>query len=298
MPGDDGSERHPPSTMEPTATMSAPDGVPIAVYDLGGTGPGLVLVHATGFCGPVLAAVAGAVGGGFHTVLLDLRAHGRSGPAPGGDLRWGVFATDVLAVVDGLGLESPLGFGHSCGGAALVLAEEARPGTFGALYLFEPIILPFDTPPDTGMPNPLAEGARRRRSQFASRLDALANFSSKPPFDVIRPDVLAAYVDNGFAPVPGGGIRLRCDRDDEAETYVQSVTHDAYARMAEVRCPVTVSCGEHTDAIGPDFLALYAARLGRPTTVVLHGLGHFGPLQDPDMVGRSVAEAFSAAPWA
>ena len=40
-----------------------------------------------------------------------------------------------------------------------------------------------------------------------SRHDALANYASKAPFDALRPDVLAAYVDNGFAPDPDGGIR-------------------------------------------------------------------------------------------
>ena len=34
---------------------TAPDGVEVAYYDLGGSGPVLLLAHATGFCGAVLA---------------------------------------------------------------------------------------------------------------------------------------------------------------------------------------------------------------------------------------------------
>ncbi len=32
-------------------------------------------------------------------------------------------------------------FGHSAGGLAAVLAEQRQPGTFGALYLYEPVTL-------------------------------------------------------------------------------------------------------------------------------------------------------------
>ncbi len=267
--------------------VATADGLEIAVYDLGGSGPPLVLVHPTGFCGAVLGPLAAELTGDFRCVLIDLRAHGRSSRPPDGDLRWSGFATDVLAVVDGLGLEGPVGFGHSCGGAALMLAEERRPGTFDRLYLFEPIVLPAGG----GQTNPLAEGARRRRSRFASRDEALANFSSKAPLNVLRSDVLAAYVDNGFAPDADGGLRLRCTPEDEAETFVQSLTHDAYSHMSTVACPVTLACGEDTDAIDAKYLRHCARRLDDATTLVLDAMGHFGPIQDPPRVGGTVLEA-------
>src|ERR1700687_213112 len=115
--------------MTPAGRVTTPDGVSIAYYDFGGEGPPLLLAHATGFCGPVLGPMAEHLRGQFHCVALDERAHGASDPPPGGDFDWHGFATDVLAVIDHLGLERPYGFGHSCGGAAILLAEEARPGT-------------------------------------------------------------------------------------------------------------------------------------------------------------------------
>ncbi len=122
---------------------------------------------------------------------------------------------------------------------------------------------------------------------FASRHDALANFSTKAPFDRLHPEVLAAYVDNGFAPDPDG-IRLRCRRRDEAQVYAHGLAHDAFAHLDEVRCPVTLACGAETDAIGPDVLALCADRLPGADVVVLPELGHFGPMEDPDALARSV----------
>jgi pimeloyl-ACP methyl ester carboxylesterase len=230
----------------------------------------------------------------FRCVALDLRAHGRSERPVNGDFDWHGFAADVLAVVDRLGLDSPAGFGHSCGGATLLLAEQARPGTFDALYCYEPIVRPADAPLAPNLEgNPLSRGALRRRNVFASREEALANFSAKAPFDRFRPDVLAAYVDNGFAPEPGGGISLRCRRDDEALVYAHGFSHNAFTQLSTVGCPVTLACGAETDNFGPDFLALLAGRLVRSTTLALPGLRHFGPLEDPATVARSVSASLA-----
>jgi pimeloyl-ACP methyl ester carboxylesterase len=264
--------------------------VGIAYYDLGGSGPVLLLAHATGFCGPVLGPLADRLTDRFRCIAFDERGHGSSDRPPDGDFGWYGFAADALAVVDRLGLDRAAGFGHSCGGAALLLAEQARPGTFGALYCYEPIMYPDAVPrAPTLESNPLAAGARRRREAFASRAEALSNFATKAPFDQLHPEALAAYVDNGFGH-DGDGFRLRCRREDEAQVYAHGLAHDAFAHLGEVGCPVTLACGGKTDAIGPDFLRLMAHRLPAARVEVFTGLGHFGPLEDPDELGRSVAE--------
>jgi pimeloyl-ACP methyl ester carboxylesterase len=275
--------------LVPTGRAPATDGIDVAYYDLGGAGPPLLLAHATGFCGPVLGPLATHVRPRFRCIALDERGHGASDLPPGEDFEWHGFARDVLAIIDHLGLERPFGFGHSCGGAGLLLAEERRPGTFAALYCFEPVIYPGVEPlAPTIEGNPLAAGALRRRQAFGSRRAAIANFSGKAPFDRLHPDALAAYVDNGFAPLEGGGIGLRCRREHEAQVFAHAFSHDAYARLADVRCPVTLACGAATDGFGPDLLGVFAQRLASPTTVVLPGMGHFGPLEDPAGVAGSV----------
>ena len=286
----------PPSVLEPTGFVTG-DGAPaVAYYDLGGTGPPLLLVHATGFCAAVLAPMAARLTGRFRCVALDLRAHGATARPPDGDFAWTGFADDVLATVETLDLGGAVGFGHSCGGASLLLAEEARPGTFAGLYCYEPVVYPGDVPLRPALEaNPLAAGALRRRRGFADREEALANFSAKAPFDGLDPAVLAAYVDNGFEDDPAGGIRLRCRREDEALVYAHALAHDAYARLDRVRCPVTFACGEHTDAFGPDFLALFTARVAHSEQRTLPGLGHFGPLEHPAAVAASLVGSLAAA---
>ncbi|HXA30708.1 MAG TPA: alpha/beta hydrolase [Acidimicrobiales bacterium] len=274
------------------------DGLTIALTDFGGRGPDLLLAHATGFCAAVLAPLAKGLAGTFHCWGLDLRGHGHSERPADGNFAWSGFALDVLAAVDHLGLHQPFAFGHSCGGASILLAEQARPGTFRGLYCFEPIVFPSDEPvEDIGMNNPLSMGALRRRETFPSRADALANFQSKPPFSVLDPSALAGYVDGGFELVPpedggdGSLVRLCCRREDEAAVYAQSFRHDAFAHLSGVTCPVTLACGEETDVFGPPVLEQYAARLPRPAVRVFAGLGHFGPMEGPGQVAESLRDA-------
>ncbi|HEX8771353.1 MAG TPA: alpha/beta fold hydrolase, partial [Acidimicrobiales bacterium] len=189
--------------------------------DLGGVGPDVVFAHATGLVGSVWAPVAAELIDTLHCVSFDARGHGDSGAPAGHDFDWRGFARDTLAVVDSFGAPEggTFGVGHSSGATALLLAEEARPGTFAALYCFEPIIVIADPPLGRDQGNWLAAGARRRRETFGSRQEATANYTAKPPFAAWVPEALAAYVIDGFEDLPDGTVRLKCRRDDEALIY-------------------------------------------------------------------------------
>ena len=159
-----------------------PDGLGIAAYDFGGEGPDLLLVHATGFCAEPFGPLAASLARAFRCWGLDLRGHGHSDRPANDDFGWSGFATDVLTVVDQLGLDHPYGFGHSCGGATVLLAEQTRPGLFQALYCFEPVVMPDAVRDRMAGRNPLAESALRRRETFPSAEEAQANYASKPPY--------------------------------------------------------------------------------------------------------------------
>ena len=270
----------------------ANDGVEVAAYELGGDGPPLLLAHATGFHAHVWEPVAVHLRDSFRCIAFDERGHGDSGVPVDGNFDWHGFSLDALAVVDGLALERPFAAGHSCGGALLLLAEQARPGTFAALYCFEPIMMPSDPPLEPNDDNPLSRGARRRREVFASRDEAFANYAGKPPFSALAPDALRAYVAHGFEDLPDGTVRLKCRGENEARSYAMGMAHDAYAHLAEIGCPVTLVSGEHTDAIPAEVIDALAAKLPLPATEVAVGVGHFGPLEDPALVAASIRRAF------
>jgi pimeloyl-ACP methyl ester carboxylesterase len=268
----------------------------LALYDLGGGGPPALLVHATGFHARVLGPLAHGLGPRFHCLALDLRGHGESGVAQDRNFNWDGFATDVLTAVDALGLDCPVGIGHSCGGASLLLAEEARPGTFSALYCFEPIVFPPGAPPAPDLSAPLARTARQRREVFSSRQEAYANYASKPPLDVLYPDALAAYVEFGFEDLPDGSVRLRCRGENEALMYEAGLRHTAYSRLNAVRCPVVIACGAESRSFGRADVEPVVERLGHGRLEILPGLGHFGPLEAPSAVAASVIQDLDPPP--
>jgi pimeloyl-ACP methyl ester carboxylesterase len=273
--------------------LSSADGTRIATYDLGGEGDDLLFVHATGFCAGVWTPMMQRLEG--RHVALDVRGHGRSA-VPEAGMAWQGTAADVLATVDAYGLRGAIGIGHSMGGASLVLAEQARPGTFRALWIFEPIIFPTGGPQPTDDDNPLVAGARRRRASFPSAQAAYDNFAAKPPFDALAPEALAAYVRDGFELQEDGSVELRCRPEVEAQTYAMGPRHDAFDHLGELGCAVTVVRGA-ADQVGPAALApAIAAGIPAGRLEDHPDLGHFGPLESPTTMAASVRVAVTAAP--
>ena len=281
------------SEVSPTPiSVTSTDGESIAVHDLGGTGPDVFIVHATGFCGRAYESFAAALGDRFHCYGVDLRGHGDS-PAPrSGNFSWDALAADLLAVFDHFGAGSARVFGHSVGGAAALLAEAARPGSVARAFLYEPVVFPtgYRHP---GGESPMAGPARRRREVFASRAEALARYATRPPLGHLRADCLAAYVEHGFEDLPDGTVRLKCRAESEASVFSQeeTVTID---RMATVASQVVVAQGTRNTGPGPARSApMIAEQLPNATLLPYPHLAHLGPLQDPETVAQDVAGFFS-----
>lgn len=269
------------------------EGVQVVVHDHGGGGPPVLLVHAAGFHGRVWDAVAGALADDFRCLAPDLRCHGDSPLRPDDDLDWQGFGADLLAVVDELDLVDPLGVGHSSGATALLLAEQSRPGTFRALYCFEPVLVPADPPLGRDPENWLGEGARRRRPTFPSREEALRHYADRPPMRDFHHAVLRSYVDHGVRDAGDGTVVLKCHPEDEARVYEMATAHDGFGRLARVACPVILARGARSEAASAPQAAQLARRLPQAETLELADLGHFGPLEDPARVARSIREVFT-----
>lgn len=269
------------------------DGVDLAIRRLGrGDGPPALLAHATGFCAAILEPLADELP--RHTCWApDFRGHGATRIPEHLGFSWHGMADDVLATVDALGLERPVAFGHSMGGAAILLAEQRRPGTFAGLYCYEPIVFPVaERTPDSS--NWLAEGARRRRPSFPSRDEAETNYRDKPPLNELSPAALHAYVTDGFVEQPDGTVTLACRREHEAEMYEMGARHDTFDHLGEVACPVRVAYGAAL-SVGPaTFAPAVAEHLPHGRLHGFDGLMHFGPLADPSRVGADVAAFFAS----
>ena len=278
---------HPPGKTR----VAADDGTEIAVHELGGSGLPVVFSHATGFHGLVWKPVTDRLGGQVRAISLDHRGHGDSTALPHENFDWKGFGRDVLAVIDGLHLDKPVGVGHSAGGTAMLLAEQARPGTFRSLYLYEPVIVPVDPPLGRDTGNWLAEGARRRRDVFPSREQAYSTYSSKPPFERWDAEALSAYINYGLVDRPDGTVALKCRPEDEAAIYEMATDSDCYAGLSRVGCSATIAVGAVSEfaAVGNTIDAV-TGRLAHGRFQVLAGLSHFGPMEDPAEVAASIRQ--------
>lgn len=274
--------------MQPMHLPST-SGTSIALHDLGGAGPALLICHATGFCAGAYRPLADHLVDHHRVFALDVRGHGESTPPDDGDFDWGGMADDVAAVAAAIGEQAPGPLhvvGHSMGGAAALLAEHRAPGTFVSAYVYEPIVPPAPAPPDLAE-NPMSAAARRRREVFPSRAEALWRYASRPPLSLLQAASLAAYVEAGFEDLPDGTVRLRCRSEDEARTFASTgAIHTAL--VADVAIPTVVAVGGADPGMVADFSPALAAALPHATLEAHPRLGHFGPLQAPAEVAASI----------
>ncbi|HEY5336132.1 MAG TPA: alpha/beta hydrolase [Mycobacteriales bacterium] len=279
-----------PGSTAMVSAVDAGDGPGVALHDLGGTGPHILVCHATGLCGRAYERLAATLSETFHVWALDARGHGDT-PAPAdGDFSWDGMVRDVAAAAAAIGDRAIHVVGHSMGGAAALAAEARSPGTFASAYVYEPIIMvPTAARPTT---NPLADGARKRRNVFDSREAALWRFATRPPLNGWESGSLAAYVLHGFADEPDGTVRLKCTGENEARTFEASgaITTDL---VASVSVPTLVVCGEPSTPLAGMAQAV-AAVLPNGELRTHPELGHFGPLQAPSVIGSEIGQHIAA----
>lgn len=235
---------------------------------------------------------------GYRRISVDFRGHGDTTAPDGLDYRWEGCADDLLAVVDALELSArgPLvGFGHSMGAAALLMAEPRRPGLFAGLVCYEPVIYPPGTTDDDARLGVWVERTRNRRSRFDSLEAAVANFASKQPYSRFAPAALDAYVGHGFADGADGAVEIKCQPAVEAQLYVMGPRHRAWDTLSDVRCPVALVRGAVLMP-GPAYWAeAVVGELPHVHFVELEGLGHLGPMEDPERVAELTADAMRRA---
>jgi len=275
--------------------VTDPGGPEPAVHDFGGTGPPLLISHATGFHGYCYQPMAEAIADHVHAVAFDYRGHGDT-PAPEGwEVDWEEYADDAEAVA--LRLAEAHGgrltaFGHSMGGTCLLMVAYRHPALFERLVLFEPIVPrpggPGPVEPDE---SPLVAAARRRRDTFGSREEAFANYANKPPLNVFHPDALMAYVSHGFAD-DVEGVRLKCSPQLEAATFAAGGRHHTWEYSRHIDVPVLVVSGRTGPDQGPASMApLIAEELPRGAMLRLDRVDHFGPMSHPDLIGQVITDA-------
>lgn len=273
--------------------LTTSDGATIAVFGLrpADAAPAVLFAHATGFHGRCWQPVADALA--HSSTALDFRGFGDSTPPASWTVDWRGYGEDALTAAREQARTSGapvVGVGHSMGGAALLMAALDEPALFAGLVLFEPIVMP---PAGTSAPavpsNSLADGARRRRSTFASFDAAIVNFGSKPPMNAFTPAALEAYVRFGLAAGEDGQVHLKCTPEHEARTYETGGAHGTFERLGDLRVPARYLSGRVEPGQPSAVTELLARRTPGADYHRIDHVGHFGPMEDPHAIAAEVA---------
>ena len=269
------------------------DGAKLLLEDFGGHGDSLLFVHATGFCARMHLSIAKLLRERFHCYGLNTRFHGGSTGGATADYRWDTLGADIIEVVSSLPSKAWHGFGHSYGGAGLLLAEESKPGTFEALFLYEPVVIIEDRSPLPNYNSPLSIRTRQRRQSFATRLEAATNFSSKKPmngFDALTFDL---YLETGLTRGYDSQVHLSCPSEIESEIYAYANCHNAFDNLDKIKARTLFVAGEMTTDFNIEYMEQLASRCLDAETQIATGLGHFGPFENPRAIASMMEQFFS-----
>lgn len=278
----------PPDATSDT-TIIGDGGIDIAVRSWPGTdpAPGLVFVHATGFCKEVWDPVVDELthrGFAPPGLAIDQRGHGDSGTPPP-PFQWNALGRDVTAVL--AQRSGPwIGVGHSSGGAALAMAEIDHPGAFVGLMLIEPIIFP--GPHARLEDGPMSTMALRRRDGFDSPEAAYRNFHGRGPFARWDERALRAYIAGGFRRVGSDDWRLKCSPRAEAEFYREGNNHDTWERLSEIGCPVEIVAGAESTSHPSSFNDALSRQLQSVRSTAVSHATHLVPMERPAQMAELI----------
>jgi pimeloyl-ACP methyl ester carboxylesterase len=287
-------------------TIATARGAMSALVDdrAGPDAPWLHFAHATGMCAPLYADMLAPLARSFRIAASDARGHGQS-PLPADPALmtdWALYAADLSALLDALDAGAPwLLAGHSMGGCVSALVAAAAPQRVAGLALIEPAFVPFAAAPGyeaarrTGHPppNPMADQAVRRRSDFPGREAARAAWLGRGVFASWRDATLDAYLDGGLRAGPDG-VTLACVPTWEAATF-RAVSTGLEAALDGYAGPLALLAGTRGSTVQPEDFTAIAARSNIVFAERLEGADHFVATEAPDHARAAIAAIAGAA---
>ncbi|KAB0638690.1 alpha/beta hydrolase [Burkholderia stagnalis] len=212
-----------------------------------GDGPPVILLHGgLGHAGNWGYQVPAIVSAGYRAVLIDSRGHGRS-TRDGRPYSYERMASDVLAVMDALGIERARLVGWSDGACiALVLAARV-PARVERVFFFACNM-------DPSGAREMAPSAVIDRC-FARHRQDYASLSATP--DDFEPFVAAV------------------------SEMMRTQPNYSARELGAIAVPVAIVLGEHDEFILPEHAAYLARSIPGAVLTRLSGVSHFAPLQRP-----------------
>lgn len=217
-------------------------------YGTYGSGPAVILLHGgLGHGGNWGYQVPALVSNGYQAVVIDSRGHGRS-TRDGRPFKYELMASDVLAVMDTLGLKKAALVGWSDGAViALMLASQAS-GRVAGVFFFACNMDPSGA--KEFVFTPILGRCINRHTQDYQGLSA-------------TPDQFEAFSE-------AVGLMQRTQPNYSAND------------LAAINVPVVIVHSEHDEFIKREHAEYLARTIPGAEFVYLPGVSHFAPLQRPE----------------
>ena len=253
------------------------NGITLA-FDDAGSGPAVVLIHGFPLCRrmwrPQAALLAAA---GFRVVTPDLRGFGES-DAPEGPYSMGLFADDLVGLLDQLGIERAVVGGMSMGGYVLMNLLERHPERVSAACF---LLTRSNADDEAGKARRLAlarevlsAGPRAVAEAFVPLLFAPATLRERPELVAEVRGWMEATDPQGLA---GGLLAMR-----ERKEYTPL--------LDRFRLPALVIGATEDRAVPPEVAAMLQQGLPDSTLCMIPGGGHLANLEKPEAFNRCLLE--------
>lgn len=277
--------------------IAVPEGT-IAGYEFGPADRPLdvLFLHANGFNAGTYADILSPLADRLRILAIDQRGHGRTtlSADPEGHDAWMVFRDDLLALLDALGETPTVLSGHSMGGTVSLHAAAMRPDAARRLVLFDPVVVTRERAaaagPDGMKNSPLAMGARRRRSSFASREEAFQAYNGRGAFRSWSEASLRGYLVDGLIEGADGLVHLSCRPAWEAANF-SADHHDPIGAFTGARQPIRILKAEIGSTCGIEGYENQVLSDGHVRLEVIPGTSHFLPMERPELVRAALLEA-------
>lgn len=264
----------------------------------GERGPLIHFLHGNGFCGGVYWPCLRALASDHQLLLHDLEGHGES-EAPAHFSGSDAIRARVPQVMDDLGLPAQglIAMGHSYGGALSLQLVDRQPPRFRALILLDPILLPpayyWGSRVATWLGrNPMANGARRRRSLWPSRDEARARLAGRGIYRGWTDDCLDHFIDHATRETPEGRA-LCCPTHLEAAIFEQPFP--AWAAVSRLQLPTLLLYGDQSYPFFPGLIRRFRRKAPQVQIQAMPG-GHCFMQEDPVATAEAVRRFLAQLP--
>jgi pimeloyl-ACP methyl ester carboxylesterase len=288
------------TTRTITVAGAADDALRLGALEWPGSGPPLVMLHATSFCaevwGPAWEVARSSGLASQRALAVDQRGHGRSdAPSEPSAYAWTQLAEDVVSLLTGeLASQEPaLLIGHSSGGTAMLAAAAKCPERVAGIAVVEPVL--FEQPPPGADADSFAGSrifaarALKRRARFEDRDAARAALQSRFPYSGFTAAALEACLDGGFRVTGDGELVLCCAPQTEAWAYQGAAALDLWSLTPRIQAPIRVLAAEHS-AMPPALLERLCGCRGGVRVDQIAGATHFALMERPEQVGAMLAD--------